>query len=105
MLPLLMTEDYWSNSQFSIARHYGQIKIGSQLYIIVDKLGRDIFECSALAENEGRDYAIEPGEPVDLIDRRLQPSYRRLGRDRIIGLLRAGKSLEEIDKTDGNENL
>ncbi len=93
-----MTEDYWSNSQFSIARHYGQIKIGSQLYIIVDKLGRDIFECSALAEKEGRDYAIEPGEPVDLID-------RRLGRDRIIGLLRAGKSLEEIDMTDGNENL
>lgn len=97
--PLLIAEDYWANSNLSIVRRTGQCRFNGQHFIIVDKHGRDIFECSLIAEREGRDKAIEPGEPCDLIDIRLQKAYRRLGRDRIIELLKEGKTLSEINKT------
>lgn len=45
-----MTEEFWANSQFSVARYYGRIKISSNEYIIVNKEGKDIFECSYDAE-------------------------------------------------------
>lgn len=95
---LLFPEEYWRNSQLSTVRHFGSCRIGEQEFVIVDKLGRDIFECSAIAEREGRDKAIEAGEPADLIDVRLQQAYRRLGRDRIIGLLKVGKTLRDINR-------
>ena len=59
-------------------------------YVICDKQGRDIFECSIIAEREGRDKAIEPGEPADLVDTRYIPAYRALGRDRFIKWLKDG---------------
>ena len=40
--PLVMTEEFWANSEFSIARYYGRIKINSNEYIIVNKEGKDI---------------------------------------------------------------
>ena len=82
-----MTEEYWANTYFSIARYYGRIKINGVEYVICDKQGRDIFECSIIAEREGRDKAIEPGEPADLIDRRYLPVYRAVGRDRFMAWL------------------
>ena len=94
--PLLMTEAFWANSQLSIARYYGEIIFNGRKYIIVDKLGRDIYECSAIAEREGRQKAIEPGEPADLILSTLRFAYRILGRDRIISLIKDGKTEEEI---------
>lgn len=94
--PLLMTEEYWANSQLSIARYYGALRISNYNYIIVDKFGRDLAECSALANKEGRDKAIEPGEPADLIWDGLQKDYKRLGRDMILRLLKEGKSFKEI---------
>ena len=94
--PLLMTEEFWSNSQLSIARYYGEIIFDGRKYIIVDKLGRDLFECSAIADKEGRDKAIEPGEPADLILSTLRFAYRKLGRDRIIELIKDGKTEDEI---------
>ena len=84
------------NSQFSIARYYGALRISNYTYIIVDKFGRDLAECTALANKEGRDKAIEPGEPADLIWDGLQKDYKRLGRDTILRLLKEGKSFEEI---------
>ena len=99
--PILMTEEYWANSHLSIARHYGQIKFNGSHYIIVDKLGRDIFECSAIAEREGREKAIEPGEPCDLVRTDMVPAYKALGRDRIIGLLKEGRSAKEINAAAG----
>lgn len=96
--PLLMTEEFWANSQLSIARYYGEIIFGGRKYIIVDKHGRDIYELSAIAEREGRDKAIEPGEPADLILSTLRFAYRKLGRDRIIELIKQGKTEEEIKK-------
>lgn len=94
--PLLMTEEYWANSQLSVARYYGGIKLDGHEYIIVDKLGRDLWECSAIAEREGRDKAIEPGEPADLILATLKKAYRKLGRERIIALIKEGKNEKEI---------
>ena len=94
--PLLMTEDFWANSQLSIARYYGEITFNGRKYIIVDKLGRDLYECSAIAEREGREKAIEPGEPADLVLATLRFAYRKLGRDRIIELIKDGKTEEEI---------
>lgn len=94
--PLLMTEEFWANSQLSIARYYGEIIFYGRKYIIVDKHGRDIYELSAIADREGRDKAIEPGEPADLILSTLRFAYRKLGRERIIALIKEGKTEAEI---------
>ena len=96
--PLLMTEEFWANSQLSIARYYGEITFNGRKYIIVDKHGRDIYECSEIAEREGRDKSIEPGEPADLILSTLRFAYRKLGRDRIIELIKQGNTECEIKK-------
>ena len=102
--PLLMTEEFWANSQLSIVRYYGEIVFDGRKYIIVDKHGRDIYECSAIAEREGREKAIEHGEPADLILSTLRFAYRKLGRDRIISLIKDGKTeaeIKEISKEGG----
>ena len=96
--PLLMTEQYWANTHLSIVRHYGRIKFNQAEYIIVDKRGRDVFECSHEAERLGRAKAIEPGEPCDLVWVGLVPAYRALGRDRIIAMIESGKSFDEIEE-------
>ena len=94
--PLLMTEEYWANTQFSVARYYGGITFNGRKYIIVDKLGRDLLECSKIAEKLGKDKAIEPGEPADLVLATLQMAYRKLGRERIIELIKEDKTEAEI---------
>ncbi len=94
MKPILMTEEYWANSQFSVARYTGAIKMDGVRYVIVDKTGRDIFELSALAEKEGREKAIEPGEPCDLIREDFIPLYKKHGRDKFIEVLKAHPELE-----------
>lgn len=93
---LLMAEEYWANTHLSVVRYYGCVKFDGADYIIVDKLGRDVWECSAIANREGRSKAIEPGEPADLIWRNLQPHYRALGRDRILELLKDGADFDTI---------
>lgn len=80
----MFTEEYWANSQLSIARYYGQVRFNGFEYIIVDKRGHDIFQCSAEAEKAGREKAIEPGEPCDLVLRSWVPVYRALGRDKFM---------------------
>lgn len=91
MAAILMEENYWRNSQFSIAKYYGEInvKIGGETieYVIVNKEGKDIFECSLEADKAGREKAIEPGEPADLVDKRYVPAYRIMGREAFIKML------------------
>lgn len=94
--PLLMTEEFWVNSQFSVARYYGCMTYNGRKYIILDKHGRDLWECSAIAKREGREKAIEPGEPADLVLETLRFAYRKLGRERIIELIEQGKTEKEI---------
>lgn len=97
MAAILMVEGYWRNSQFSIARFYGviNVKIGNENieYIIVNKEGKDIFECSLEAEKAGREKAIEPGDPADLVDRRYVPAYRMMGRDAFIKMIQEHQRL------------
>lgn len=96
MNAILMTEEYWMNSQFSIVRHYGKIKIDNKSYILVNKEGKDIFQCSIEAEKAGREKAIEAGEPADLVDVNYVPIYRKVGRDRFIEMVKQNLSLKEM---------
>lgn len=98
MNPILMTEEFWRNSQFSIAKYYGRINYNGHEYIIVDKFGRDLFECSAIAEKEGREKAIEPGEPADLIRKDFQAIYKKLGREKFVEALKAHPEIDSPKK-------
>lgn len=97
MAAILMEENYWRNSQFSIAKYYGEInvKIGGETinYVIVNKEGKDIFECSLESQKAGRQKAIEPGEPVDLVDSRYIPAYRMMGRNAFIKMIQEHQRL------------
>lgn len=94
MNTIVMTEEFWANSQLSIARYYGRIVLDGHEYVIVDKRGKDIFECSLEAEKQGRDKAIEPGEPADLCRADFVPLYKKLGRDAFLKFI---KDHPEID--------
>lgn len=91
--PICMAEEFWRNSQFSVARFSGSIKYNGYEYVICDKYGRDIYECSALAEKQGRDKAIEPGEPADLVIADWLPLYRKVGRERFIEIIKQTNDL------------
>lgn len=93
--PICMVEEVWRNSQLSIARHYGGIKFGGFEYIIVNKYGKDLFQCSAEAEKEGRDMAIPPGEPVDLIRKDFLEFYKKLGRDAFYEVLKKNQQTDD----------
>ena len=97
MAAILMEEEYWRTSQLSIAKYYGEIraKIGDETidYVVVNKEGKDIFECSIEAEKAGRAKAIDPGEPADLVDRRYIPAYRMMGRDAFIQMIQEHQRL------------
>lgn len=75
--PILMTEEYWAFSYFSVVRHTGQMKCWNRRYVVVDKHGRTVFETS-----------IPPGQPADLIWDKMIPAYKKLGRDLFIELLK-----------------
>lgn len=83
--PLLMTQEYWKNTHFSIARHTGGVKINGKDYIVVDKFGRSLYETS-----------IPAGATADLIYVGLRKSYKKLGREVILDALDKGKTLTEI---------
>ena len=87
--PICMAEEYWASSQLSVARYYGRIKFNGHEYYIVDKLGRDLWECSFAADRAGSDKAIPAGEPADLVRKDFIPFYKKLGRDKFLEVLRA----------------
>ena len=94
--PPVISGEYWQNSQLSIARHYGMININGDNYTIVDKDGTDVFTLAMKAEEEGRDNAIEEGQPCDLVRNDFIPVYRLLGRELVFELLQEKSSEEEI---------
>lgn len=87
-MPICMTEEYWKNSQFSIARYYGRMKINGHEFIIVNKDGIDVFTLSAIAEKQGKEKAIDPGEPCDLVRKDFVKYYRKLSRDAFLAVLK-----------------
>lgn len=106
--PICMAERYWINSQFSIARFYGGCKIGGHEYLIVNKDGKDLWQCTAEANRRGNTLAIMPGEPADLLRKDFVKHYRRLGRDRFLEVLKqnqrtSDKELQKIFKNLKND--
>lgn len=100
MSAVIMAEEYWANSPLSIARYYGGIKVDGDEYKIVNKDGITLEELSYPRSKhyvkEGK--AIPAGEPADLVRKDWIPVYRKLGRDRTIGLVKNGISLKEAKK-------
>lgn len=94
--PLVMAEEFWMDSHLSLARYYGQIRFGGNVYIIVNKEGKDIFQCSIEADKQGRDKAIPAGEPADLCLMQLVPVYRWLGRDEFLKRISDGVKASEL---------
>lgn len=95
---IIMTEEYWANSHFSVARYYGQITIGGKNYVIVNKDGHTIFELSAPGSPHyvGDDkMAIPPGEPADLVLLEWVPVYKALGREKTHELVKQSVPLDE----------
>lgn len=86
--PVCMAEDFWINTNLSIARYYGGVTIFGHQYIIVDKYGRDLWEASLAKDREGSDKAIPPGEPADLLRQDFQEFYKKLGRDKFLEVLK-----------------
>lgn len=100
---IMMTEEAWKNSMLSTARHFGGINFNGQTYTIVNKEGVDVITLSHIASKEGREHAIEPGEPCDLVRDTFLPHYRRLGRDKFVQILKnnndkTDKEIQEIFK-------
>lgn len=93
MKAIVMTENYWANSILSIARYFGRITFDGHEYVIVDKRGHDIFECSREAQKAGREKAIEPGEPADLCRMDFVPIYRKLGREQFLKFIQENPDL------------
>lgn len=73
MNAILMTKEYWLNSQLSIARFTGSAKINGEEYWVV-------------------------GEQRDLVDCRFEKYYTKLGRSEFIRIIEqnAGKDKESI---------
>lgn len=97
-----MAESYWANTHLSIARYYGGIKYNGHEYVIVNKDGKDIFECSMIAEKEGRKKAIEPGQPADLCRIDFVPIYRQLGREKFLAFCQAFPDMETVKQAKQN---
>lgn len=97
----LMTEEYWRNSQFSIAKYYGGLIINKEQYKVVNKHGITVEELSdpdsEYYVGDGETKAIQPGEPCDLVNVKWIPAYKKLGRERIIKLIEQGKTLDEVE--------
>ena len=88
--PIAMSEEYWANSQLSIVRYYGRIQMNGEVYTIVNKEGKTVFELSATCEG---DKCIPPGEPCDLVANPFIHIYRELGRDNFLRMLRENNEL------------
>ena len=99
MNAIIMTEEYWANSQFSVARYYGGLQIGGKSYKIVNKQGATIFELSdpdsPYYVGDGNMAIPPPGEPADLVLEEWIPIYKKLGRERTIECVKQGMSVHE----------
>lgn len=96
MNAIVIAESYWANSQLSIARYTGRITLDGHQFVIVDKRGHDIYECSIEAQMARRQKAIEPGEPADLCRTDFVPIYRELGREKFLQFLTENTDIKTV---------
>ena len=87
-LPICMSEEFWMNSQLSVARHFGRISNGGKEWWIVNSRGMDLWACTHEANKLGRDKAIPAGEPADLVRFDFIKYYRNLGREKFTAVLK-----------------
>lgn len=73
MNALVMTEEFWMNSMFSLARFSGGINVNGKQYILNH-------------------------QTKDLIRSDFVKTYQKVGRDKVIEMLKDGKSKEEIEE-------
>lgn len=96
-MAVLMEEEYWRNSYFSIARFNGGIVVNSEgkqhEMKIVNKNGITLEELSdPVSEHYVKEgMAIQPGEPADLIDTDFIRYYKKLGRGKFIAILKCNR--------------
>lgn len=98
--PVMMVEEYWANSQLSVARYTGGCILSGKRYVIVNKEGITLEELSFPGSRHyvGDDkMAIPTGEPADLIQVDWLPIYRKMGRKEFIKMLQdiPGITLEQ----------
>lgn len=86
--PICMTQEFWMNGYLSVARYHGGVRFQRHQYVIVDKLGRDLWECTFAADRAGSSKAIPPGEPADLVRMDFVKHYKALGRDKFLQMLK-----------------
>lgn len=96
MSVIVIFESAWANCPLSIARYSGRVKYNGHEYVIVDKRGKDIYECSEEAVKLGREKAIEPGEPADLCRVDFVPIYRKLGREEFLRFLKENPQIDSV---------
>ena len=77
-IPILLTYESWANSQLSIARHAGGIRINGDFYMI-------------MSEYSNR-YT------PDLLRYDWVPVYTKLGREKTIGLIKNGTTIDVAKK-------
>lgn len=82
-------------SQYSTAKYYGGCRINGQEYVILNKDGKDLFQCTREAERAGREKAIEPGEPADLVRKDFVKYYRMFGRDKFLSVLLNNRAVSD----------
>jgi len=99
--PIIMTKEYWQNSQLSIATYYGGLKFNGKEYKIVNKHGITLEELSNPMSkywSGNGEYAIPPGEPADLVQEDWLPVYRSLGREKTFKLIKKNVPLSIAKK-------
>ena len=80
---IILTKEYWMNSQLSVAKYSGGIHLTcdggkKRTFLIVNKEGKELNQVS-----------IPAGEPADLVDKEFIPLYKKLGRILFIGIVQA----------------
>ena len=86
--PICMAEEFWANSQLSIARFYGQISYNGHTFWILVYWGESH---DTYANEEGKEMAIEAGEPADLVREDFIKVYKDLGREKFLELLQINR--------------
>ena len=84
------------DSTLSTAKYYGGARLCGNQYLIVNKEGKTLLECPIEADREGRDKAIQVGEPADLCLAELVPVYKWLGRDEFLKRISDGVKASEL---------
>lgn len=73
-IPILMAYDYWINSQFSVAKYTGGVRINGDNYILA--------------------FSPTSKQKPDLLRETWLPIYKKLGREKTIKLIQNGTTLK-----------